>query len=575
MSSSPVNVDPHGSGRSVQNTAVPEGQKSTNSLRNPCWLNLQRHNAPDPQHIDENTRRAWNHALALLHYLESQRGTFVRDNSGELFILLNGKMISLHTDGVKPTHELEHLLFTHGLPGAASSVSKLVISYLQRFAYSCTDADVTAEKFVALKNDCIYIPAADGIVLISKDGVTQAQNVDNPDKVLVEPLSGQKPFTFIREQPVEGLRLFEGLVIDSQTVTIPAMAWLSAMQELFFPFISPKYEGERAIIAHTGPSNSAKTGSEKAFVRLHGFNEPTTKISSAELQNSRFAGILFLDNQEEHNLSPSIQDGLITMSSGGEKKVVGSHRRGQRPIVTFTTIEFSLKTELKNRAVEIKHSLTAEKMKSFSEQDHTEKVLASRDKIMSAVMYVIAEFARQARTEEEVPDGATKFSDNYRALCRLLRAYETTAQKPKGWADQIIAVWHQQLSEHSEGPANEDLGFIVRRFTEDRTDKLMGDGVTRVIEITSGTLLDGQQVSGTLFVAETTAFYNWARNNYPNQVPNSMSSSVFGRRLSEANTLEIRVLREEDVPKGSGLHAHLKHREAQKFVGFLKVKSVG
>jgi hypothetical protein len=47
---------------------------------------------------------------------------------------------------------------------------------------------------------------------------------------------------------------------------------------------------------------------------------------------------------------------------------------------------------------------------------------------------------------------------------------------------------------------------------------------------------------------------------------------VFGRRLSEAGSDQVLVPREHDAPKDSELYSHLKHKEDQKFVGFLKLK---
>jgi hypothetical protein len=153
--------------------------------------------------VDDNIRRAWNHALALLRHIEERGGTFTRDNSiGSLSIRLDGAMISLDLDGVKPSDRLEHLLFTHGLPGASSQISKLVIAYLRRFAYSCAADGVVSAEFVAISQDGerIYVPVVDdGLLMISKDGVEKTKNVENPDKVLVEPRQGQTPSGSVRD----------------------------------------------------------------------------------------------------------------------------------------------------------------------------------------------------------------------------------------------------------------------------------------------------------------------------------------------------------------------------------------
>src|SRR4051794_21018107 len=64
---------------------------NSRALANPCWSRIQRNNAPDPDHVDKNTFFAWSHALALLGYIEQQKGTFVRDTGGNIMLRLQGK----------------------------------------------------------------------------------------------------------------------------------------------------------------------------------------------------------------------------------------------------------------------------------------------------------------------------------------------------------------------------------------------------------------------------------------------------------------------------------------------------
>src|SRR5438309_6583010 len=111
----------------------------------------------------------------------------------------------------------------------------------------------------------------------------------------------------------------------------------------------------------------------------------------------------FLDNQENHNLSDAIQYALIQSASGGAKKTAVSQFGGSRPIISITTIESFSKTELLNRVVEIEHALFKAEMLKFSAVEQEKKVLAARDRIMSALMHVLAEFKRRSAQEEDVP----------------------------------------------------------------------------------------------------------------------------------------------------------------------------
>jgi hypothetical protein len=529
----------------------------TRTLANQCWQNAQRHHTPDPNQVDTNTIKGWNHALALLGYLETKGATFIREDTGLLFVQIDKKTIRLDKPEeltLVELHDLEDLLFTHGLPGTRSVISKITVAYLQRIAHKCVSKDAAMSRFSAVSTDGarIYVPVADGLLSISKNGVQTTVNIENPDSVMVTPADGQKPFKFINEPPAEGLRLFEQLVIGVQTVVVPEMAWLAAMQEMLFPFIRDEYHGERMIPVHVGLSNAAKTGSEKPFVLLHGFEEATTKITAAKIyQIGASTGIEFLDNQEDHNLSDAIQDALITIASGGAKKTAMSQFGGSRPIVSMTTIESFSKPELLNRSVEIAHALSETEMLKFSAADHQKKLLAARDRIMSALMRVFVEFRRSFSAQNEtVPTGAGKFSDNYRVLCGLLRAYESTAQKPDGWAGAIIETWHQQLADATP-EKNEALGHIVRKFIDahrSRAVVLKEDaqepGSTRNLAEADLQIVD--LPSGVLYSTTTSVLHHWAHEQgYRESMPRT--PSALGKRLKEISTTELLVVRWEDV----------------------------
>jgi hypothetical protein len=550
---------------SAQNAINPE------NTPDPSAAGAQQPNANSGQPAHETVEaRTYAKAFAFVQRLRKESAKFTRDESGEVLLHYKGRIISLEPGSKDlPNYDLDELLSLDGCPGTETLDCRVERKWIQLIGRQLSKETTAAHLFSAASKDYehLYIPIADGILLVTKNSVEKITNGEKPDGIILESAKGQEPFSFVDEPPAEGLRLFEQLVVKKQTAVVPEMAWLAAMQEMLFVFLRHEYKGERAIVIHVGLSNSGKTGSILLFVWLHGFEEPTTKITPAAILNTRAqSGISFFDNQEEHNLTDALQDALITMASGGGKKTAVSQFGGPRPVVVITTIDSFSKPELLNRSIPIEHWLDPEAIVGFSALEHQKKLLAERNRIMSALMHVLAEFKRQPVQKEAVPTGAGKFSDNYRALCGLLRAYERTAQKPACWADKIIAVWHSKLSNDAGVAVNENLSFVVQSYIE---DTVMGNP-GRGIRIENGKLNDGTHVSGTLHVAGTTALFSWAQGRYAKLIPTS--SSVFGRRLSEVQTPGLRVLREDDVPKDSELYPHLKHT-SQKFVGFLQIKS--
>jgi hypothetical protein len=478
------------------------------------------------------TVEARTHAKAyeFVKRLVKEGAKFTRDDSGEVSLHYGGKIISLEPGSRDvPNYDLDELLSLDGCPGTETLDCRVERKWLQLMGRQLTKGTAATHRFSAAgKEERLYVPVADGILSVTQNGVKKAVNVENPDGIILEPAKGQEPFTFVDEPPAEGLRLFEELAVKMQTVVVPEMAWLTAMQEMLFSFLAPSYHRERMIVVHTGSKDGGKTGSEQHYLSLHGFKEPTTKITPAGFHLLRSSGIVFLDNQEEHNLTDALQDTLITMASGGGKQTAYQHISGPRPIISITTIESFEKSELKNRSVAIEHSLDPEAIVGFSALEHEKKLLAARDRIMSALMHVLAEFKRQPVQKEVVPTGAGKFSDNYRALCGLLLAYERTAQKDAGWADAIIAVWNQQLTDNTPA-ANETLSHVVKKFIDKNRHTALvikdpySQGAAKQERLANADLEIVEVSGGTLYVTTPAGLHHWALlNGYKEQVPKKL-----------------------------------------------------
>lgn len=531
-------------------------------------------------------------ARMILRHVQSKGGEFIRDDDDGLSIRVAQDVISLAPgEPQRPNVKLNLLLEqVCQLAGVTTPLGRATLAALQTIAHVRASKLTSIRRFSALSKDGnrVYVPAKDGVVCVTAEGIARVENTLNPDQFTIEPAKEQEPFTFVEDDPKAGLKLFEELVINSLAVQKREMGYLLAVQLLLFPYFRGDHQ-DRFISLLKGPSGEGKSTGERIFSRLQGWDELRGDFSVPALEALGDCGVLFLDNKEDKNLDSKFSDWLIFAATGADRgRATRSgelRKRGSgRPVVAMTSIEGPSQTELVNRCVEFKFRLVPEAKGTFSERELKRRIQAARDKILSALLHVV----RKHREREEradissplspVPKAAERFADNWHTDCKLLRAYAEVAGKPAGWADEIIGVWSRELAETEAG--NEEVSTVVRGFLGAKLAKaaLVKEGEDyfanpkakpsqfSVPELIAADVRYGGQ-AGKLYVTQCSTILAWAHES---GYPLNMKVTVLGSRLSEINAPDLRVLRENDVEDQNdpNLRKLLKRHAGARPVGF-------
>jgi hypothetical protein len=405
------------------------------------------------------------HETHLRAYIDGHGGQYLRDQDGSLHVILNGTRISLRDDPENDT--LDGLLLDACRITTVTQIAKATIQRI-RVEASRKASSISLRKFSALSEDRnrLYVPVHGGkLLVVTAASIATAENGRNPDSVWVEHPE-QEPFTYSAANPATALQHFERLVVETQACLHAEMRWFVAMQEGLFPYVRELSSG-RLITVHIGPSQQGKTTGAEKFTLLHGLGHVKGDYSVPALAGLGDVGLLVLDNKEQNNFSQGLIDFCLFLATGAERgraRKDGTLRRGaSRPVGVITTIEGVYKPELQNRCVEIQYSLTGT---AIGRDALEREIHGRRNEICSAMMAVLQRY-QQIRSEPRpaTPNPIPNFSEDFWALCDLLRAYAQVADKPAVWSEEIISSW-DRIVRQREAEEDELEHPILRVFRE-------------------------------------------------------------------------------------------------------------
>lgn len=374
------------------------------------------------------------------------------------------------------------------------------------------------------------------------------------------------------------MRLLEELIVSKLSVRVPEMAWLAVAQGMLFVFVRDQHN-DRMIMFFVGPSESGKSTAARLESELLGFENLKNDYKCAAVDQAGDSGAFFFDNKEQHNLAGCMQDKLLALSTGGETgrgTPTGQLRKGSstRPIGVITSIEGPTITELRNRSVPVEFRLTKEQMMTFLPDEHRMLIEKHRDAILSGIVAVLQRLmqndAKGTVDVSAVPNDVARVQSNYRALRRLLHAFEEVAEKPPGWADRIIGVWDSGLSSAST-TTNEGLAYVVKQSLDEMsnsTDQLAGSNglISRPVEVVNA--VSFRQQTGNLYITQAIALFEHMKQKSRNG--NLRTWQALNSRLSEVNSSDFMLLRDEDddVKSNPQLSKALKRANTGRRIGF-------
>lgn len=407
---------------------------------------------------------------ALIDYVVSNDGDFLRDGEGKPYVVLEGEKVDV-TD--TESFEVKSILIK---ATGKTKNSKEVSSGLDRFALEVYEraGRIKVKKFAAVSKDeeRVYYPQKDrSLLMVTADKIEAVPNGNNEDGFWVEPIDIEgvyedQPFTYDEDSAEEGLRLFEELIINTQTVADRDhyMHYLVGIIESILPMLREFFKAVMIII-HVGAPGSGKTTGARRPLLLHGFPDVLDDVTPAALAEISKGGQVVLDNKENKAYEDDKLFNFLLTISTSSLRVRSFSNGGTRsgtsvmPLVTLTSVDGPKnKTELLDRIVEVDYHLDREKQRSTKKVD--KDIIAYRDAILSGLMKVIQRFLQVKSEDTYVINPVPRFEDYWRAFSKVVAAYADVSGKPEGWAEEALKAMDTKIK-GIEKPADE-LDSIIK-----------------------------------------------------------------------------------------------------------------
>ncbi len=286
----------------------------------------------------------------LQSHIKARKGRFLRDEWGQLHLLIDQQRIPLNRD--QGNHALAALMLKVCGVSTLPAGAQAAIQRLQVLAE--TQAGVMRfREFSAMSDDLesLYIPIANQRLLRITASVIETVENGHDSLWLEQPkgnvgditINQDVPLSYRAGNPQEGLAAFERLLVETQACRLPAMRWFVAMFEGLFPYVRSTCPA-RLIIEHNGKFQQGKTSGAQRFTFLHGLGEVLGNVTADSLANKGDLGLLSVDNKEQKNFSQEIIDFFLFLSTGAQRvrsKRDGTIRPGPngRPVGVITSIQ--------------------------------------------------------------------------------------------------------------------------------------------------------------------------------------------------------------------------------------------
>jgi hypothetical protein len=494
----------------------------------------------------------------LIAYITKNDGRFLRNDEGDIFVLLDGREILLSRENISLIGlMLSACNVSTVLAGAKIAIQRLLV-YAQRSA-----SGTNFRQFSAVSRDekRIYVPISDDRLLqISEDKIQTVPNFTNMDALWIKHPKG-KPFRYSREDPLAALTRFEALLVETLPCKQPEMRWFLAMHEGLFPLVRD-FRTSQFLVVHRGATQQGKTSAVQRFNLLHGLGEITGDGSIAALNAEGDVGFLALDNKEQENLNPSLIEYLLFLATGAARKRASNDGLRvrtsdvHRPAVVITSIEgVTIRAELRERCVDVEFCVKSRKV---GREEAERAISEHRDEMLSALIPVLQRFLVIRRERRATPNPFSgNFDAHFTALCDLLRAFGDVAGKPDSWAEQTIAAWDRIIRQRSDGEDEEsELEYHIR-------DVLLRAAVLPQDVRQKQTKYGAR--TGTLYIVNRCAFLLNELQKRPGLLarlpknPNGLSN-----RLASEKFRGFEVIRESDAPE----HKELKRKAGCRPLGF-------
>jgi hypothetical protein len=494
----------------------------------------------------------------LIAYITKNDGRFLRNDEGDIFVLLEGREILISRENVSLVGlTLSACNVSTVLAGGKIAIQRLLV-YAQRAA-----SETNFRQFSAVSRDerRIYIPISDERLLqISEEKVQVVPNFTNMDALWIKHPKG-KPFNYAGGDPRVGLARFEQLLVESLPCKQPEMRWFLAMHEGLFPIVRD-LRTSQFLVVHRGATQQGKTSAVQRFNLLHGLGEVTGDGSIAALSAEGDVGFLALDNKEQENLNPSLIEYLLFLATGAARKRASNDGLRvrtsdvHRPAVVITSIEgVNIRAELRERCVEVEFCVGSKKV---GREEAERAISEHRDEMLGALIPVLQRFLAIRRERRATPNPFSgNFDAHFTTLCDLLRAFGEVVGKPEGWAEQTIAAWDLIIRQRSDGEdETSELEFPIQQVLQGTF--FPQGGIQRKENVSY------RDRQGTLYTTTCAYLLNELQKRPGLLARLPKNPNGLSNRLTSEKFNGFQVVRESDAPE----HKELKRKAGCRPIGF-------
>ena len=386
--------------------------------------------------------------------LKGRGARFAKDQNGKVYILLDGKRITISPN----FNNTEYAKLQTELTGKTTA-DHIGRQICQRVLIAAEATELRFSYLSGFSEDQrrLYLPSVEGLVQISAEGVQEVPNIDNEELVYVEH-PRNNPFRFAGEIDTPfGLELFERLLVETQATKVPEQKWLVGIRLGLFPYVRA-LTNRRQITNLRGSSQDGKTTGAERFLLLHGLGEPLGNVTVPFVQRGADLGLLVLDNREQTNLSKDWIFYLLYVATGaqaGRAKQSGERVSWtDRPVCVLTSVEGVNKNELANRTLPIEYWLPgiSKNREPFPNDRVRHEISENRDLILNSLVRVLVEFLGQDSTEfvSQFKPLSANFYEDFAINAGLLLAYAKVSGKGQDWAKATIDGWYTAEDEEGE-----------------------------------------------------------------------------------------------------------------------------
>lgn len=359
-------------------------------------------------------------------------GKFFRNIEGELFYVKEDAEPVRVTDTPGPFMAM--LTRLSPLINQATLTGKFIYKYIQNNTFAWGELSKTGVWSLYDKG-VLYVHAGAGKVLRLAEGAfSTIKNAVNDDHVLLDaPTKGISVHALPNSMPADGLSNLRTFFLEAMPMSEEdryfLLCWLTGV--FLRDYIRPKPIIRLLASTASGKSTVSKLVSTLIYGEELLSHSASTLAATYEMSN-RFP-LLILDNLETSNMIPELMDFLLIAATGGMKvKRKASTDHGlvmERTdcLVLTNGIEPFNRHELIDRTVEMGLDIKKYGSLGFHESKVFEELRTNRQKIMSALLYLLSKYVLPRIRKGELsriikafgPHGKERFNE-YLALMSLI-----------------------------------------------------------------------------------------------------------------------------------------------------------